>query len=278
MHHLVGDALAVRVAPVAVGFRADQQGRQDLQARLGVPHLPQRVAERLQRARHLLAGPALHGRDDRPESLGHQVADPLHRSLEGPLAPDRVVRLRRVAVHADPQLERMRTAFPNLPQHCDAPRRKEGRIGEDRRRAVPQRILEDALHFVVHEGLAAGEVVLLHTHAGGLLQRRPHLLPRHEPEGVIVGGAGDEAVAAAQVAHRSAHLEPELIESRERDCGKLWSDHRGTPKRLRSLDESGCWRTTAAASEGSGLFRARCMMMLHILALAPALSPVPIPT
>ena len=92
MHHLVGHALARLIAAIPVRFLADQERGQDLEPRVRIPHLAQRVVKGLQRAGHFFAWPALHGGNDRAEPRRNQIGDAVHGPVERAFAPNRIVR------------------------------------------------------------------------------------------------------------------------------------------------------------------------------------------
>ena len=73
----------------------------------------------------------------------------------------------------------------------------------------------------MHEGLAAGEVVLLHAPSLGAREPLLDLGEREELEAPVVGGTADETVDAPQVADRPRHLEPQRVQMVEPHQGRL---------------------------------------------------------
>ena len=226
VQHLVGDPHRRSISLRAAGFLAHEQRRDDLQPGAVVADVRQKSAEVPQDASGLRVGPALHRSDDGQEPGIGQASHPLDAAREGPLSADGVVHLRGDPVQANSQLQGIRRSDRQPGQLAHRPLRQEGRVGQHRRRAQLQGILEDAAHLVIHEGLATGEVVLLHPQRDGLGEGCGDLVAGHEPERVVVRAARDEAVAAAQVAHRSAHLEPELVQSPQRHLRRRLGDAR----------------------------------------------------
>lgn len=92
--------------------------------------------------------------------------------------------LRAVDAHA--QLERVRRSARNSGQLIHGSLRQQRRVGEHRSRTDRQRVIEDPGHLPVHEGLPAGEVVLLHTHARGGREVLSNLRSAEEPVTVVL--------------------------------------------------------------------------------------------
>ena len=130
-------------------------------------------------------GPALHGGDDGQEPRAHQQPHTLDAAREGPLSADRVVHLRGDSVQAHPQLQRIRRSGREPGQLPHRAPGQEGRVGQHGGRTQLQRIPEDAAHLVIHERLAAREVVLLHPQRNGLGEGGSDLAPGHEPERMV---------------------------------------------------------------------------------------------
>src|SRR5262249_20033123 len=100
--------------------------------------------------------------------------------------------------------------------------------GQHRGRAVAQGRLQDADHVGVEEGLAAGEVILLHPQAHLLVGQAQDRVEVEVAEGVVVGATADEAVPAGEVAEGAGDLEPQLVEVGEgHHGGGLVEDRQG---------------------------------------------------
>ncbi len=215
----VAQPLPALVGAAALGLGADPEDRQDLEPRLVDAELRQQPEEALLAPHRAVVVVHLGDGDHRVEAGRDQVADAVEDALEGALAADRVVGGGVVAVHRDPQVERVVAGAVERAQPPAAGRVEQQPVGQDARRADRQGGLQDRLHLRVQERLAAGEVVLLDPQRRALLEVAPDLLEAEELVGVVGRRAGDEAVGAGEVADRAADLEPEGIQRSQPDHG-----------------------------------------------------------
>ncbi len=82
----------------------------------------------------------------------------------------------------------------------------------DRSRTNIHRGFENLEDIGIDEGLATGEVILLHSVFYGFVEVGLELFESQQPKRVIFRRAGDETVMATEIAERAGDLEPERIE------------------------------------------------------------------
>jgi hypothetical protein len=71
----------------------------------------------------------------------------------------------------------------------------------------------------MHHRLAAGEIIFAHAERLGLVEQRQDVRGLHHRDAIFFRSAGDEAVAAGDVAQRSGELEPQRVEAGQTDLG-----------------------------------------------------------